>query len=94
MASTACESQKHLQAVAYTHKHTHNKIKITPPSAHTQATTLTFQANNQMSLQTRPGLMCHSISETEPCLPALLLSLQQLSGSETWLDLSLTGILP
>lgn len=47
---------KPLQAFVYTHTH---EIKITPFSAHTQATTLTFQDNNQVSLLTRPSLICH-----------------------------------
>lgn len=47
---------KPLQAFVYTHTH---EIKISPFSAHTQATTLTFQDNNQVSLLTRPSLLCH-----------------------------------
>lgn len=38
----------------------HKINKITPSSAHTQATTLTFQDNNQVSLLTHPSLIRHS----------------------------------
>lgn len=55
-ACTGVESQKYLQAFVYTRTHT---IKITPSSAHTRATTVTFRANNQVSLLTRPSITRH-----------------------------------